>query len=228
MAFKILVNSRFGGGAELQAELLARALKPDAFLVLDGPRGVFPESLSQGFARLPGALKTLLLKYYASRLAAQCGPGDTVLSFMQRSNFVNVLAARKSGHRAVICEVTQPSREFTGLRGRLMKPLIKELYPEAPLVLANSKGNARDLEENFDFLTRLDVIDIDEFVYRDYALAFAADVDYDFILADFDYFALDYRALFEFGKTAACQQFFHYAVRHLCSCLSHPLRARVG
>ncbi|HNW44792.1 MAG TPA: glycosyltransferase [Elusimicrobiales bacterium] len=151
MGFKILVNSTFGGGAEIQAALLARALKPDAFLVLDGPPGGVAQPLAQWCSGLPGALKTLLLRHYARRLAAQTGPGDTVLSFMQRSNFVNVLAARSNGHRAVICEVTQPSREFTGLRGKIIKPLISRLYPEAALTLANSKGNARDLEENFGF-----------------------------------------------------------------------------
>ena len=35
MALKILVNSLFGGGAEIQAALLVKALKPEAFLLLD-------------------------------------------------------------------------------------------------------------------------------------------------------------------------------------------------
>ena len=136
MGLKILVNSLFGGGAELQAALLARTLRPDAFLVLDGAADPVAESLTRRGAFLPGALKNLLLPHYAARLAARAGPGDTVLSFMQRANFVNVLAARRSGHRAVICEVTQPSREYTGLRGALIKPLIRRLYPEAALTLS--------------------------------------------------------------------------------------------
>ncbi|MCX5786247.1 MAG: glycosyltransferase [Elusimicrobia bacterium] len=156
MALKILVNSLFGGGAEIQAALLAKAMKPEAFLLLDrecSPRPDSPpfSSLFRHGASLPGALKTILSPLYASRLAAITAPGDTVLSFMERSNFVNILSARKSGHRAVICEVTQPSREFSGLRGTLMKPLIKKLYPLADLVISNSKGNARDLADNFDF-----------------------------------------------------------------------------
>ena len=156
MGFKILVNSLSGGGAEIQAALLAKALRPDHFFILDeetSPRaGEAPvhEALVSGNC-LPGALRTLMLDSYAARLAARTGPGDTVLSFMQRSNFVNVLAARKSGHRAVICEVTQPSGEYTGLRGLLMKPLIRRLYPKADMALANSKGNALDLEKNFGF-----------------------------------------------------------------------------
>lgn len=157
MAFHILVNSLFGGGAELQAALLARVLKPASFLILEEePSPALPDTprhsaLAERCPVFPGAAKTLLLPFYAKRLAARVNPGDTVLSFMERSNFVNVLAARKSGHRAVICEVTQPSREFSGARGFFMKPLIQKLYPEAGLVISNSKGNARDLEGNFGF-----------------------------------------------------------------------------
>jgi glycosyltransferase involved in cell wall biosynthesis len=98
---------------------------------------------------LPAAAKTLALRGYARRLAARLAPQDTVVSFMERSNFVNILAARTAGHRAVICERTTPSGEFSGLRGMLMRPLIRRLYPEAPLVIANSGGVAGDLAANF-------------------------------------------------------------------------------
>ncbi len=154
MALKILVNSLFGGGAEIQAALLVKALKPEAFLLLDtegAPRPGIPDfsSLSKRGSSLPGAIKTLLAPLYARRLAALTGPGDTVLSLMERSNFVNIMAARSSGHRAVICERTYPSIDFSGVRGMLMKPIIRKLYPEADLIISNSKGNARDLVENF-------------------------------------------------------------------------------
>ena len=152
MSLKILVNSLFGGGAEIQAALLAKALKPEAFLLLDdecSPRPDLPPFLSllHHGASLPGAIKTILSPLYASRLAALTGRGDTVLSLMERSNFVNILAARKSGHRAVICERTYPSVDFSGIRGALMKPIIRTLYPAADLIISNSKGNARDLAE---------------------------------------------------------------------------------
>jgi len=154
MALKILVNSLFGGGAEIQAALLAKALKPEAFFLLDtggAPRPEIPafSSLSKYCSSLPGTIKTLLAPLYAKRLAALTGPGDTVLSLMERSNFVNILAARSSGHRAVVCERTHPSVDFSGVRGALMKPIIRKLYPEADLIISNSKGNACDLTENF-------------------------------------------------------------------------------
>ena len=70
-------------------------------------------------------------------------------------------------------------------------------------------------EKNLDFLSDLDVVDVREFAHRHDAFGFSAYVDYDFVLADFYDFALYDRALFEFGKAAVGQQFFHYVV-HLC------------
>lgn len=70
-------------------------------------------------------------------------------------------------------------------------------------------------EKNLDFLSDLNVVDVREFAHRHDAFGFSAYVDYDFVLADFYDFALYNRALFEFGKAAVGQQFFHYVV-HLC------------
>jgi glycosyltransferase involved in cell wall biosynthesis len=68
---------------------------------------------------------------------------------MERANFVNILAAGKTGHKAVICEHTRPSGEFSGLRGLAVKPLIRKLYPRADLVVAISMGVKKDLVSNF-------------------------------------------------------------------------------
>lgn len=153
MALYILVNSLASGGAERQALQLASLLPNDGLLLLEDRRDLDPgvaavSALSPASGK-SAAAKTLALKSYARLLAARLAPGDTVVSFMERSNFVNVLAARAAGHRAVICERTTPSGEFSGLRGMLMRPLIRRLYPEAPLVIANSEGAAADLAANF-------------------------------------------------------------------------------
>lgn len=158
MAMYILVNSLASGGAERQALQLASLLPNDGLLLLEDRRDLDPGVASvtaltpagtQFRMVSPSIAKTLALKNYARLLAARLAPGDTVISFMERSNFVNVLAARAAGHRAVICERTTPSGEFSGLRGMLMRPIIRRLYPEAPLVIANSEGSAADLTANF-------------------------------------------------------------------------------
>ncbi len=154
----IMVNSLASGGAERQALQLASLIPNDGLILLEDRRDLEPGVASvtaltpagTPFRMVsPSIAKTLALKSYARLLAARLSPGDTVVSFMERSNFVNVLAARSAGHRAVICERTTPSGEFSGLRGLLMRPLIRRLYPEAPLVIANSEGSAADLSANF-------------------------------------------------------------------------------
>ena len=153
MAVKLLINSLFRGGAEKQFAALSALLPHDGLLLLEREVALrvaeTPVFLSGHAAATPSVLKTAAIPLYARRLAAHAGPGDTVLSFMERANLVNVLAAARSGHRAVICERTRPSGEFSGLRGALMRPLIRRLYPRAAAVAANSLGVKADLERNF-------------------------------------------------------------------------------
>jgi glycosyltransferase involved in cell wall biosynthesis len=154
MALKLLINSLFRGGAEKQAAALSRRLPHDAFILLEREVNFSPESprlefLSAHTSRTSSFIKTLAIPSYAKKLARLAFKGDVVLSFMERANLVNILAARAAGHRAVISERICPSMEFSGLRGLLMRPLIKRLYPEAGLVIANSKGVKKDLEDNF-------------------------------------------------------------------------------
>ncbi|MDO8805375.1 MAG: glycosyltransferase [Elusimicrobiota bacterium] len=154
MGLKLLINSLFRGGAEKQFAALAQLLPHDAMLLLEDeiaqPADVSKIQILSGHSSSTSSLvKTASIPLYARRLAAAVRPGDTVLSFMERANIVNVLAAKRSGHRAVLCERTSPSGEFSGLRGALMRPLIRRYYPKAALVVANSAGVKKDLSDNF-------------------------------------------------------------------------------
>ena len=153
MGVKLLINSLFRGGAEKQFAALGALLPHDQLLLLENEVLISPPSkplfLSRRSAGTSSFLKTAAIPVYARRLAALTSPGDTVLSFMERANLVNILAARRSGHRAVVCERTRPSGEFSGLRGALMRPLIRRLYPEAAVIVANSAGVKADLAANF-------------------------------------------------------------------------------
>ena len=155
MSLKILVNSLSGGGAELQAVQLARDLKAELF-ILDKSFSARTSSVAdfkilEGKPSfLPSKAGLLFIKRYAKELAAKVNKNDIVLSFMPKSNFVNAAASELSGHKAVLGEITQPSREYSGIRGKIMQPLIKKYYRKAALIIANSKGNALDLKKNFD------------------------------------------------------------------------------
>lgn len=154
MGVMLLINSLFRGGAEKQFAALAALLPADSIILLEDEIAqpvdlAKVRTLSAPGARASAVLKTALIPLYARRLARLARPGDTVLSFMERANLVNVIAARSAGYRAVICERTRPSGEFSGLRGALMRPLIKRFYPRADLVVANSEGVKKDLSEQF-------------------------------------------------------------------------------
>lgn len=154
MAVKLLINSLFKGGAEKQFSELARNIPNNGMYLLEDQTdlptvGLNLTPLSKHTAATSAALKTFSIPIYARRLAARVKPGETVLSFMERANFVNVLASIRTGHKAVICERTRPSGEFTGLRALVFKPLIKKLYPRAALIVVNSNGVKNDLVSNF-------------------------------------------------------------------------------
>jgi glycosyltransferase involved in cell wall biosynthesis len=154
MALKLLINSLFNGGAEKQFAALSALLPHEGLFLLENdtsqaPEGSKPILLSTHSRSTSSVFKTAYMPFYAGKLAARTGPGDTVLSFMERANIVNVMAAKKSGHRAVICERTRPSGEFSGLRGLLMRPLIRRFYPLADVVTVNSLGVKQDLADVF-------------------------------------------------------------------------------
>ncbi|MCM2267287.1 MAG: glycosyltransferase [Elusimicrobiales bacterium] len=153
MALKLLINSLYRGGAEKQLAALAGLLPAQALFLLENEiaqaTALSPVPLSSHNSRTSSLVKTAAIPLYARKLASLAGRGDTVLSFMERANIVNVLAARRGGHRSVICERTRPSGEFSGLRGLLMAPLIKRFYPLADIIVANSQGVKQDLAENF-------------------------------------------------------------------------------
>jgi glycosyltransferase involved in cell wall biosynthesis len=77
---------------------------------------------------------------------------DTVLSFLERSNYVNVLARLLgSQHRVIISERTTPSVNYSGrqLRNLVAKSLIRILYRRADAIIAVSDGVKYDLVEGF-------------------------------------------------------------------------------
>jgi N-acetylgalactosamine-N,N'-diacetylbacillosaminyl-diphospho-undecaprenol 4-alpha-N-acetylgalactosaminyltransferase len=76
---------------------------------------------------------------------------DISLSFMNRPNYVNVLAKLLgSKSKTIISERAMPSLQHkNGLQGFINRFLIRNLYKKADLVISNSIGNQKDLKETF-------------------------------------------------------------------------------
>ncbi len=144
----ILINTLEAGGAERQISVIASHMKIDAIFLLND-RCFYPiENLR--IEALSHCINVFLSRLIAfASLLKKVKSGDTVISFLQQSNYFNIALKLCIGHRAIIAERTTPSRVFcNGLR-RLHLFLIAILYPHASLIIANSEGVKNDLIENF-------------------------------------------------------------------------------
>ncbi|SIR11747.1 Glycosyltransferase involved in cell wall bisynthesis [Rhizobium sp. RU20A] len=150
-----MINSLAGGGAErIMARLVANSTewagRYEIHLVLldeekaayDLPEWVTVHRLDTGFSLTRGVWRAVALMW---RLRpAVC------LSFLSRSNFINVIAARLLGYKAVISErVNASSHHSKTLSGKLARFLTRFLYPHADRIVCPSAGIAVDLVENF-------------------------------------------------------------------------------
>ena len=146
-----LINSLAGGGAERVVVNLSKFLPIRKIFLLE--RDVQYETnlplefISNHNKEKNPILKTLFIPLYAKSLANAINTGDLVVSFLERSNFVNVLSKTLRPHKAVI-SVRITEDEFRGLKS-INKQLMKFFYPKADLVIAVSKVVAQYLEEKY-------------------------------------------------------------------------------
>lgn len=72
------------------------------------------------------------------------------LSFLTRSNMLNVVLSHQLGYQAVISERVNTSSHFPGgLKDTISKAMVKATYPRAHRVMAVSEGVKADLINNF-------------------------------------------------------------------------------
>jgi len=73
-----------------------------------------------------------------------------VISFLNRSNFINIISSFFYNYEVIISERANPSIQYSkGVSGFINKFLIKYLYPYSEKCIVNSKGNKFELEKNF-------------------------------------------------------------------------------
>lgn len=153
----VLLPSLAGGGAErVAATLLPRlAARFSTTLVLlqderayPVPPGV-PVRVLCGCTRKPAGhvLRAPLQLWRLVCLVRELGC-PPVLSFMEQANLLNLVAARVTGHRAVVSQRTDPVNQYQGrgLMGRAIVTAAKVLYPKAVRVLAVSPGVGQSVQ----------------------------------------------------------------------------------
>ncbi|MBI1188585.1 MAG: glycosyltransferase [Alphaproteobacteria bacterium] len=148
-----LINSLIGGGAErVMVTLLAHSQAERAdfdisLTLLDVVERAYepPDWVAVRQENCRGSLAKSLSA--ARRLEREIVP-DVVVSFLERANFCNVMAAR--GRPAILSERVATSAHFKpGLRGAVSKMMVRTLYPRADKIIAVSKGISDDLRANY-------------------------------------------------------------------------------
>ncbi len=156
----ILVNDLDTGGAERVVSILLNTLhnRYDITLFMmhniifyDIPKDTKIVIIGNSKLSDSGLVKLLKLPYLAYKYKRLNQNSLTSISFLSRSNYINILAKLFGMRGKVIAgERAMPSLQYKdGIQGKINKFLMKRLYPKADLVFANSKGNALDLEKNF-------------------------------------------------------------------------------
>jgi glycosyltransferase involved in cell wall biosynthesis len=156
----ILINSLNGGGAERVVSTLLNSFVEnyECYLILMEDKisykldsrvnilNLNEKSNQYGLVKL---LRIPLLAYKLSRIINE-HKFIQVVSFLARSNYINIISSYSSNHNTIISERAMPSLQYkSGLSGKINKFLIRKLYNKADLCISNSQGNRRDLVDNF-------------------------------------------------------------------------------
>lgn len=145
-----LIPSLGGGGAEKTASILIPVLAREFFLktvllsneqVHKLPQGLEVVAISP---RTNSSLRHILrIPLQVSRLARMVRrlQIDSVLSFMEQANIINVLASGFTGHRCFLSQRTNPLKqyEYKGLLGKLIMVASSRTYKRADKIICVSE-----------------------------------------------------------------------------------------
>jgi N-acetylgalactosamine-N,N'-diacetylbacillosaminyl-diphospho-undecaprenol 4-alpha-N-acetylgalactosaminyltransferase len=169
----ILINSLEKGGAERVVLTLLKNInvrETDSFylfLLEDNIKYEIPNKVQVvigGRFHNTNILKLLQIPLLAIKLKRICRKYQisTVLSFLERSNFTNVLSRLLgSAHKCIISERNTPSFVYQSqsLKDKINRFLIRSMYSHADQIVTVSDGVSQDLVENFsipkDIITKI-------------------------------------------------------------------------
>jgi len=152
-----IINSLEGGGAErvmcklltiMQAYFTEQDIAVHLVLLDDLPETHrCPEYVNKTTLNTAG---NLLQGYRQLKTALENIQPDTCMSFLTRSNMLNVVLSHQLGYQSVISERVNTSSHFAGgLKDNISKMMIKATYPKAHKVMAVSEGVKADLIANY-------------------------------------------------------------------------------
>ncbi len=156
----ILINSLESGGAERVVSNLLNdfvdrydcyliLIHKNIFYTLDSRVKILNLNEQKNLLGIKKFLRLPILAYKLSKLIKEY-KFDQVISFLSRSNYINILSNILIKHETIIKERAMPSLQYEyGINGKINKILIKTLYQRACLCLSNSYGNMMDLKNNF-------------------------------------------------------------------------------
>jgi N-acetylgalactosamine-N,N'-diacetylbacillosaminyl-diphospho-undecaprenol 4-alpha-N-acetylgalactosaminyltransferase len=159
-----LINSFGLGGAERVVSLLLEKLKIhpkyefELILLEDEyfyevPEGVKNTTLSTLTWKDSTIKRTLYIPILSYRLNRYIKKNeiDFVLSFIYRSDFVNIITSFFSKHKFAISNRVSASSTYSddSFASNINNFLIKKLYPKAPLIINVSHGVQQDLIDNY-------------------------------------------------------------------------------
>ncbi|MBD2847558.1 glycosyltransferase [Paenibacillus sp. IB182496] len=149
-----IIDNLVFGGAERQATYLINNQDIfDEIFLLEGvkkyklttskPINEFSENMLKIYKRPYGDIQ------FAKKLESKFNSQDLVVSFLERSNIINIRSSFKTGHRAIISIRNFMSERYRHPKYTFRKILIKKYYPKADLIITNSHQSKLDLIQNF-------------------------------------------------------------------------------
>lgn len=149
MNINLLISSLGSGGAERVVVRLSEHLRVEKIFLLEKDIKYEIDKkklciISNHTTKTNPIFKMFYNPFYAKKFALSLGDTDIVISFLERANFVNILAKNIKNHKAIISVRMDQVEGNKGLR-KLNITLIKFLYPKADLIVAVSQGVKKSL-----------------------------------------------------------------------------------
>lgn len=142
MSLHIIINSLTSGGAEKVLSEISSGLDINTLFLLENEQQftVNAENRIVLHKKLRKINKIFSLFIDPFRLKTTVGKTDLVLSFLKRSNTINIISSLITGHKAFVSEHSIPNYNYKGLKKKLYDLMLKIVYKHAKGIIVPSLG----------------------------------------------------------------------------------------